>query len=251
MANWFYYDDNEQKQGPIDDRQLTILVTNRTILPETLIETEDGRQTKARKVKGLTFPPPPVPPDDTVSPENPFITPLPESKTGTSSTENLFTTPPSAAATPCPHCGEPVTAGETFCGSCGKSPGEPAAPGITADDDQPSSSGEFLGLLDIKFTRFITNWIIPIFWCLNLVFAIGGTFVNPILLFAIIEVTFNGAPFIDKNAVHASAAGCAFVLFVLQIPMLLWWLLGVRMFLEATMVFFRMEKHLRKMSGND
>jgi hypothetical protein len=53
MANWFYYDDNGQKQGPIDNAQLKALAEQRVILPETLIETEDGRQGRAGKVKGL------------------------------------------------------------------------------------------------------------------------------------------------------------------------------------------------------
>jgi hypothetical protein len=56
MANWFYYDDNGQKLGPINNMLLKALVAQGVILPETIVETEDGRKGRAGKIKGLTFP---------------------------------------------------------------------------------------------------------------------------------------------------------------------------------------------------
>jgi hypothetical protein len=55
MANWYYYDNRGKKLGPINDVQLKALVTNGTVTRDTLIETEQGKQAKAEKVKGLIF----------------------------------------------------------------------------------------------------------------------------------------------------------------------------------------------------
>ncbi|MDR0522793.1 MAG: DUF4339 domain-containing protein [Planctomycetaceae bacterium] len=53
MANWFYYDNNGQKQGPVTGSQLKQLAAQGLVLPETVIETETGRQVTAKEVKGL------------------------------------------------------------------------------------------------------------------------------------------------------------------------------------------------------
>ena len=55
MANWFYYDGNGQKQGPVTGGQLKGLAKAGMITPETVVETEEGKTAPARKVKGLTF----------------------------------------------------------------------------------------------------------------------------------------------------------------------------------------------------
>jgi hypothetical protein len=70
MSTWFYYDSNNQKQGPVTGGQLKGLAKTGQITPETVVETEEGKNAPARKVKGLTFiaavqpqttpPPPPV-----------------------------------------------------------------------------------------------------------------------------------------------------------------------------------------------
>jgi len=55
MTNWFYYDNDGTKQGPVTDGQLKGLAKQDIITPETIIETEEGKTVPARKVKGLTF----------------------------------------------------------------------------------------------------------------------------------------------------------------------------------------------------
>jgi len=55
MANWYYYDNNGQKHGPVSDGQLKQLALHCSILPETKIENSEGRTAIARDVKGLTF----------------------------------------------------------------------------------------------------------------------------------------------------------------------------------------------------
>ena len=55
MSNWFYYDNNGQKQGPVTGGQIKELAKAGTISPDTIIETEEGKSAPARKVKGLTF----------------------------------------------------------------------------------------------------------------------------------------------------------------------------------------------------
>ncbi|MDR1268377.1 MAG: DUF4870 domain-containing protein [Planctomycetaceae bacterium] len=60
MANWYYYDNNGQKQGPITSAQLQTLVANKIVIPATKIVTEDGRETVAGSINGLFLTPPPV-----------------------------------------------------------------------------------------------------------------------------------------------------------------------------------------------
>jgi uncharacterized Tic20 family protein len=60
MANWYYYDNNGQKQGPITSAQLQTLVINKIVIPTTRIVTEDGRETAAGAINGLFSTPPPV-----------------------------------------------------------------------------------------------------------------------------------------------------------------------------------------------
>ncbi len=53
MPNWFYYDVNGKKRGPINSAQLRSLVESQVINGDTDIETEDGRKGKVKQVKGL------------------------------------------------------------------------------------------------------------------------------------------------------------------------------------------------------
>ena len=55
MSTWFYYDNEGHKQGPITGGQLKGLAKAGQITPGTMLETEDGKATPARKVQGLTF----------------------------------------------------------------------------------------------------------------------------------------------------------------------------------------------------
>ncbi|GHT16689.1 hypothetical protein FACS1894189_1000 [Planctomycetales bacterium] len=57
MANWYYYNASGEKVGPVRGRDLTALVKDGTVTPDTIIESEDGRQVPASQVQGLTFVP--------------------------------------------------------------------------------------------------------------------------------------------------------------------------------------------------
>ena len=53
MPNWFVYDKNGVKRGPISSAQLKKLADAQKISRETIIENEAGRQAKAGRIKGL------------------------------------------------------------------------------------------------------------------------------------------------------------------------------------------------------
>jgi len=50
MANYFYYDANDEKQGPVNAEQFRALVNQAIIRPDTKVETEDGRGTVASEM---------------------------------------------------------------------------------------------------------------------------------------------------------------------------------------------------------
>ena len=52
MANWYYYDDNGQKQGPITAAQIYTLLTNGDIFYDTIVESEDGKLKEAMEKIG-------------------------------------------------------------------------------------------------------------------------------------------------------------------------------------------------------
>lgn len=52
MPNWFYFDKSEKK-GPFSSEELFSLAASGKIRWGTIVETEDGRQTLAKNVKGL------------------------------------------------------------------------------------------------------------------------------------------------------------------------------------------------------
>ena len=56
MSNWFYYDRNDEKVGPISATDLKALVQQGVITRRTIIESENGRMAIAGNIKGLTFP---------------------------------------------------------------------------------------------------------------------------------------------------------------------------------------------------
>jgi hypothetical protein len=55
MPNYFYTDASGQKQGPVNDQQIKALVTNGTITPNTLLETDGGHRGTAGQMPGLNF----------------------------------------------------------------------------------------------------------------------------------------------------------------------------------------------------
>lgn len=69
--NWYYYDDNGNRLGPIDDSMLKTLAGTGIIGPASIIENASGARCTAREIKGLEFkghvpkkdipPPPPKP----------------------------------------------------------------------------------------------------------------------------------------------------------------------------------------------
>lgn len=86
--NYYYFDPSGQKQGPVDNQQLQALVTQRIIMPESQLETEDSHKEAAGQIPGLTFPevtPSETPPVETnpftgpaLTESNPFTTPAPQ-----------------------------------------------------------------------------------------------------------------------------------------------------------------------------
>jgi len=69
MANWYYYNKNDEKVGPISATALKELARQGLITKETKLENSNGRSAVAGQVNGLVFPtqpvsvtlPPPVP----------------------------------------------------------------------------------------------------------------------------------------------------------------------------------------------
>ncbi|GHT20806.1 hypothetical protein FACS189419_00620 [Planctomycetales bacterium] len=56
MPNFFYYDANGQKFGPVNDGQLKTLALRGIITPQTQLETESGQKGLAGQIPGLSFP---------------------------------------------------------------------------------------------------------------------------------------------------------------------------------------------------
>ncbi|GHT18557.1 hypothetical protein FACS1894189_6610 [Planctomycetales bacterium] len=56
MANFFYYDRNGTKRGPIAPQELQDLVVQGIVTPETSLETESGHKGLAGQIPGLNFP---------------------------------------------------------------------------------------------------------------------------------------------------------------------------------------------------
>ena len=88
--NWFYYDQQGQKIGPITDLELRELIDQGLILPDTKLETDTGHSGKARQVPGLFA----------------------------SAGQNA----PAGAEAYCTHCGSPVARQAAVCLSCGCRP---------------------------------------------------------------------------------------------------------------------------------
>lgn len=76
MANWYYYDNNGNKVGPIASAALKSLAQQGLITTNTTVENEQGKSVRAGDVNGLEFPPssPPSVPTSTSPSKDPFAT---------------------------------------------------------------------------------------------------------------------------------------------------------------------------------
>ena len=61
MANWHYYDENGDKIT-VSGKELKALAASGKITPGTMVESPEGKAAPAKRVKGLVFAEPPVPP---------------------------------------------------------------------------------------------------------------------------------------------------------------------------------------------
>jgi len=55
MSNFFYFDQNNQKLGPVTEEQLKELATQGAITPQTPMETDTGHKGVAGQIPGMTF----------------------------------------------------------------------------------------------------------------------------------------------------------------------------------------------------
>ena len=123
MATWHYYNEQGDKVT-VTGKELKALAKAGLITPETIVETEEGTQAPARKVKGLNF-------TDTLSIEEDDIPPVTEETYGIAPPPSF--TVPSVEAAPsvsiknppalfCTNCGNTVPAHAVACMSCGARP---------------------------------------------------------------------------------------------------------------------------------
>jgi TM2 domain-containing membrane protein YozV len=100
MPNFFYFDQTNQKQGPVNEQQLKVLAAQGVIGPNTPLETDNGYQGVAGQIRGLFT---------TASP--PF----------TQATHAVFVPSPTTNRF-CTNCGVPVSENAVTCMSCGAKP---------------------------------------------------------------------------------------------------------------------------------
>ena len=93
MSTWHYYNENNEKTGPITSKELKQLVLSGTITQKTIVENSEGRIATAEELTGLTFP-------TTVQAIH------------SSALKQLF----------CTNCGKPVSEQAAACMSCGVKP---------------------------------------------------------------------------------------------------------------------------------
>jgi len=96
MTDYFYFDQTNQKRGPVDKQQLQELVAQGIIGPNTPMETDAGHTGTAGQIPGLFATPPPQP------------QPVP--------------VPPPAPKQFCTNCGNAVSEQAVACMSCGAKP---------------------------------------------------------------------------------------------------------------------------------
>jgi hypothetical protein len=103
MANFFYYDQTNQKQGPVSEQQLKELAKQGVIGPHTPMVTDTGHKGVAGQIPGL-FPAAPV--------QEPQPVPVPLVAPPPPPSVNLF----------CTNCGNSVSEKAVACMSCGAKP---------------------------------------------------------------------------------------------------------------------------------
>ena len=74
MSDWYYYNENNAKVGPISTNEIRAFAKSGRITPETIIENVNGRSVVARQVKGLVFPRTAIASSDD---DNPFTLSIP------------------------------------------------------------------------------------------------------------------------------------------------------------------------------
>ena len=78
MPNWFYYDELGTRNGPVPSEDLKYLADTGVVTPETIVETDSGKQAYAKDVRGLFKITEPV----TKKHESPLTPPLPAVNSG-------------------------------------------------------------------------------------------------------------------------------------------------------------------------
>lgn len=91
MTNFFYYDTNGQKFGPVNSQQLRALVTQKIITPQTPMETDAGHKGLAGQIPGLFTAPAPFDPFATATPQT---TPRPIQRSDSTSLMDKIKTKP-------------------------------------------------------------------------------------------------------------------------------------------------------------
>ena len=107
MANWYYYNNNGEKIGPIQTAALKMLAQQGIIARETIIENHTGRSVTAGSVNGLTFPEPVTPSAVPVLPGKPdaltvapSVVPIPSVESNPFATSKPMESNPFTAALP-------------------------------------------------------------------------------------------------------------------------------------------------------
>ena len=129
MPNWFVYDKNGVKRGPISSAQLKKLADTQKISRETIIENEAGRQAKAERVKGLFTSSAPLESPRSehtgLAPSNNTV-PIRREETPTDTPSDVSATREQTMEKPeviyCTNCGSQVSPQAFACMNCGADP---------------------------------------------------------------------------------------------------------------------------------
>jgi len=124
MAKWHYYNESGEKIE-VTGGQLKGLAKAGMITPDTIVETEEGKQAPARKIKGLTFGETAQPEVIHTEPASSETMPTEPSPFNISTSIPIEQPTPTAATTPgsfCTYCGQPVQPSAVGCTACGADP---------------------------------------------------------------------------------------------------------------------------------
>jgi uncharacterized membrane protein YhaH (DUF805 family) len=109
MSNFFYFDQANQKQGPVNEQQLKELAAQGVIGPNTPLETDTGHKGTAGQIPGLFA----APPHQSYQ-QNPQYSQPPMNIFCSNCGQSV-----NARAVACPRCGVPPRAEKRFCTNCG------------------------------------------------------------------------------------------------------------------------------------